>query len=129
MFGVKSGGAFRATLRPHDAASIAGPRAAARHMVLLASGRRHGPITRLITPWNIGELTTPFVFLDYAEVTPQSQPLVGIQPHSGIATLTLVLDGEVSFEDATGGLGEVCFFCITWRPPTSTLFPYTTRFS
>src|SRR5207302_11321469 len=82
-------------------------RAAARPMALIASGRRHGRITRLITPWNIGELTTPFVFLDYAEVKPVSQPLFGIQPHSGIATLTLVLNGEVPFEDATGGHGEV----------------------
>jgi len=82
--------------------------------VLLASGRRHGSITRLITPWNIGELTTPFVFLDYAEVTPESQPLYGIQPHSGIATLTLVLNGEVSFEDAAGGHGEVRTGGVAW---------------
>jgi len=114
MFGVKSGGAFHVPLRPHEAASIVGPRAAARPMALLASGRRHGPITRLITPWNIGELTTPFVFLDYAEVTPESQPLFGIQPHSGIATLTVVLDGEVSFEDATGGHGEVRTGGVAW---------------
>jgi len=114
MFGLKSGGAFHTPLRPHDGASIAGSRAAARRLVLLASGRRHGPITRLITPWNIGELTTPFVFLDYAEVTPESQPLFGIQPHSGIATLTVVLDGEVSFEDATGGHGEVRTGGVAW---------------
>jgi redox-sensitive bicupin YhaK (pirin superfamily) len=115
MFGVKSQGAFHAPLlRPHDAASVAGPRAAARPMVLLASGRRHGPITRFITPWSIGELTTPFVFLDYAEVKPGSQPLFGIQPHSGIATLTLVLNGEVSFEDPTGGRGEVRTGGVAW---------------
>src|ERR1700730_13816970 len=111
MFGVKSGGARHAPLRPYDAASIAGPRAAARQIALLASGRRHGPITR----WNIGELTTPFVFLDYAEVAPESQPLSGIQPHSGIATLTVVLDGEVSFEDANGGQGEVRTGGVAWR--------------
>ena len=115
MFGVKSRGAFHAPLlRAHDAASIAGPRAAARRIVLLASGRRHGPITRFITPWNIGELTTPFVFLDYAEVKPESKPLFGVQPHSGIATLTLVLNGEVSFEDATGGRGEVRTGGVAW---------------
>jgi redox-sensitive bicupin YhaK (pirin superfamily) len=114
MFGVKSRGAFHAPLRPHDAVPIAGPRAAARHMVLLASGRRHGPITRFITPWNIGELTTPFVFLDYAEVKPESQPLFGIQPHAGIAALTLVLSGEVSFEDATGSRGEVRTGGVAW---------------
>jgi redox-sensitive bicupin YhaK (pirin superfamily) len=114
MFGLKSGGAFHTPLRPHDAASIAGSRAAARRLVLLASGRRHGPITRLITPWNIGELTTPFVFLDYAEVTPESQPVFGVQPHSGIATLTVVLNGEVSFEDASGGRGKVRAGGVAW---------------
>jgi redox-sensitive bicupin YhaK (pirin superfamily) len=115
LFGLKSRGAFHAPLlRAHDAASIAGPRAAARRIVLLASGRRHGPITRFITPWNIGELTTPFVFLDYAEVKPESKPLFGVQPHSGIATLTLVLNGEVSFEDATGGRGEVRTGGVAW---------------
>jgi hypothetical protein len=29
------------------------PDSGARLLALLASGRRHGPITRLITPWNI----------------------------------------------------------------------------
>jgi hypothetical protein len=46
------------------------PDSGARLLALLASGHRHGPITRLITPWNIGELTIPFVFLHYAEVMP-----------------------------------------------------------
>ena len=107
MFGVESGAAFHSPVRPHGATSVTGPAAGARPLALLASGRRHGPITRLITPWNIGELTTPFVFLDYAEVAAESPPLLGIQPHSSIATLTLVLSGAVSFEDATGGYGEV----------------------
>jgi hypothetical protein len=70
MFSVNFGAAFHAPVRPHGAAAVAGPRAGVRSLALLARGRRHGPITRLITPWNIGELTTPFVFLDYAEVAP-----------------------------------------------------------
>jgi redox-sensitive bicupin YhaK (pirin superfamily) len=107
MFGVESGASFHSPVRPHGATSAAGPRATVRPLALLASGRRHGPITRLITPWNIGELTTPFVFLDYAEVAAQSPPLLSIQPHSSIATLTVVLNGTLSFQDATGGHGEV----------------------
>lgn len=112
MFGVESGTAFRAALRAHGAASAQGAasaagRSAARRLTLLASGRRHGPITRLITPWNIGELTTPFVFLDYAEVALDSRPLSGIQPNYHIASVTFVLSGELSFEDATGRHGEV----------------------
>ena len=107
MFGVESGASFHYPVRPHGASSAAGPRATVRRLALLASGRRHGPITRLITPWNIGELTTPFVFLDYAEVAAESPPLLSIQPHSSIATLTVVLNGTLSFQDATGGHGEV----------------------
>ncbi|RYE88187.1 MAG: pirin family protein, partial [Myxococcales bacterium] len=28
-------------------------------------GRRHGPITRLVSPGDVGELIKPFVFLDF----------------------------------------------------------------
>jgi hypothetical protein len=63
------------------------PDSGARLLALLASARRHGLITRLITrlitPWNIGELTIPFVFLHYAEVMPGSPPTLGMQPHRG----------------------------------------------
>lgn len=107
MFGVHSGVAFHAPVRAHGAVAVPGAGTRARSLALLASGRRQGPITRLVTPWSIGELTTPFVFLDYAEAAPGSEPLVGIQPRSGIATLTVVLDGQVSFGDASGAHGEV----------------------
>ena len=85
-----------------------------RPIVLLERGRRHGPITRLITPWRIGELTTPFVFLDHAEIAGGSQSLCGVQPDSAIASLTVVLEGAVSFEDATGVRGEVGAGGLVW---------------
>jgi hypothetical protein len=63
------GGDFRAMYRnpahPHDARSVV--TAGQRRIALVANGRRHGPITRLITPWDIGELTRPFVLLNYVE--------------------------------------------------------------
>lgn len=51
-------------------------------------GRQHGPITRLISPNDVGELLKPFIFLDYfsAEITPGFG--FPMHPHSGIATLT-----------------------------------------
>jgi redox-sensitive bicupin YhaK (pirin superfamily) len=67
--------------------------AVARQIVLRTSGQRHGPITRLVSPSDVGELIKPFVFLDHAEVVYTGRPLFGIHPHSGIATLTLVLQG------------------------------------
>jgi len=79
--------------------------AGTRQITLKTGGRRHGPITRLVSPSDIGELIKPFVFLDHAEIAPKSEPLFGIHPRSGIATLTVVLRGGVIYEDTTGKKG------------------------
>jgi redox-sensitive bicupin YhaK (pirin superfamily) len=105
MFGVHFGTAFRDAARFGAAAARSAP-TGVRRVALLATGRRHGDITRLITPWAVGELTTPFVFLDYAQVAPEAR-LRGIQPHADIATLTVVLSGAVSFADSNGRRGAV----------------------
>ena len=88
--------------------------AGARRIALVTSGRRHGPITRLVSPSDIGELIKPFVFLDRAEVAPRREPLFGIHPHSGIATLTVVLRGGIAYEDTTGKSGTVPTEGIEW---------------
>ena len=85
-----------------------------RRIALLANGRRHGVITRLITPWAIGELTHPFVLLSYAEVTQRSRPLFRHYSPSGVATLSVVLNGQLSFEDASGRQGEVGAAGLAW---------------
>jgi len=66
MYGTKSHAASCNRQRSNSARSLAGAKADPRRIALLASGRRRGPITRLITPWDVGELSKPFVFLDYA---------------------------------------------------------------
>lgn len=105
MFGAH----FQATLgdpaHPHSAATLLTARR--RRMALLANGRKHGPITRLIAPWDVGELTSPFVLLNYAEAARRSRPLFGIHAPCGITALTVVLNGELAFEDATGKQGRV----------------------
>ena len=65
------------------------------------------PITRLVSPSDIGEMIKPFVFLDHAEVAPRREPLFGIHPHSGIATLTMVLQRRPRLRghDRKEGLG------------------------
>ena len=90
------------------------PSASTRGIALVTSGRRHGPITRLVSPSDIGELIKPFVFLDHAEVTPRPEPLFGIHPHSGIATLTVVLSGGLAYEDTTGKKGSVPTGGLEW---------------
>src|SRR4029434_5519383 len=86
----------------------------ARRIALTTRGRRHGPITRLVSPSDIGELIKPFVFLDYAEVVPRPEPLFGIHPHSGIATLTTILGGGLAYEDTTGKSGTVPAGGLEW---------------
>jgi redox-sensitive bicupin YhaK (pirin superfamily) len=85
-----------------------------RRIALTTRGRRHGPITRLVSPSDIGELIKPFVFLDHAEVVPRPEPLFGIHPHSGIATLTTVLGGGLAYEDTTGKAGTVPTGGLEW---------------
>jgi redox-sensitive bicupin YhaK (pirin superfamily) len=80
---------------------------APRGIALRTSGHRHGAITRLVSPSDIGERIKPFVFLDRAEVQYTGKPLFGIHPHSGIATLTVVLGGAMRYEDTTGKQGSV----------------------
>jgi redox-sensitive bicupin YhaK (pirin superfamily) len=88
--------------------------AAVRRIALSTRGHRHGPITRLVSPSDIGTLIKPFVFLDHAEVAPRPEPLFGIHPHSGIATLTVVLRGGMVYEDTTGKKGSVPTGGLEW---------------
>ena len=89
------------------------PLPAARRIVRHVLGKQHGPIKRLVSPHDIGELIKPFVFLDYATVPPSTE-MFGIHPHSGIATLTVVLSGAMVYEDTTGKSGEVPAGGLEW---------------
>ena len=70
-------------------------------------GRSHGSITRLVSPSDVGELIKPFVFLDYYEIDPKHMPAIGFHPHSGIATLTLLLEGQIYYEETSGTKGII----------------------
>jgi redox-sensitive bicupin YhaK (pirin superfamily) len=90
------------------------PVQSARGIALKTRGRGHGPITRLVSPSDIGERIKPFVFLDRFEVVSRSGGFMGIHPHSGIATLTTVLGGGMAYEDTTGKTGEVPTGGLEW---------------
>jgi len=87
---------------------------APRNIAFRTSGRRHGAITRLVSPSDVGERIKPFVFLDHGEIVPTGEPLFGIHPHSGIATLTVVLTGGIAYEDTTGKKGEIAAGGLEW---------------
>jgi redox-sensitive bicupin YhaK (pirin superfamily) len=89
-------------------------RAAPRSIVLRTRGLRHGPITRLASPSDVGELIKPFVFLDLFDLSSASGPNFGWHPHSGIATLTLVQKGAIDYQETTGVKGTLLEGGIEW---------------
>ena len=91
---------------PLDLAKSSPPRLA-RAIVERTRGHSHGPITRLVSPSDVGELIKPFVFLDYYDIDPKRMPAIGFHPHSGIATLTLLLEGQISYEETSGTKGVI----------------------
>jgi redox-sensitive bicupin YhaK (pirin superfamily) len=77
-----------------------------RAIVFRTRGSTHGPITRLVSPSDLGEILKPFVFLDlFSTKGIAGLPNFGMHPHSGIATLTFLMEGDVSYEDTTGKKG------------------------
>ena len=78
-----------------------------RCVVHRTRGRRHGPITRLMSPSDLGELLRPFVFLDHFDTASADATRMGLHPHSGIATVTWIMEGDISYEDTTGETGKV----------------------
>jgi redox-sensitive bicupin YhaK (pirin superfamily) len=77
----------------------------ARRIVYTTSGHTRGPITRLMSPSDLGQALKPFVFLDHA-VFGAGEPRMPMEllwhPHSGIATVTVMLEGAVRFQETTG---------------------------
>ena len=84
-----------------------------RRIATRTRGRPHGPVTRVVSPSDLGERIKPFVFLDYFE--PQVSELrFGIHPHSGIATITVLLEGDLTYEDTTGKSGILPAGGVEW---------------
>jgi redox-sensitive bicupin YhaK (pirin superfamily) len=67
-----------------------------------------------MSPSDFGRLLKPFVFLDRFET--QGNPFTGfgLHPHSGIATLTYVAEGSVSYQDTNGATGLLPAGGIEW---------------
>src|SRR5260221_11752699 len=86
-------------------------------MALRTSGLSDGRLTRLVSPGDIGELIKPFVFLDYFDADPATAPKFGFHPHSGIATLTLILAGQAFYNETTGREGVIETGGVVWMRP------------
>jgi len=77
-------------------------------------GQTHRPVTRLMSPSDFGQLLKPFVFLDLFDNHGKPFSGFGLHPHSGIATLTYVMEGSVGYEDTNGATGLVPAGGVEW---------------
>ena len=85
-----------------------------RQVIYRTRGRTHGYITRLMSPGDLGEILKPFVFLDLFDNRGDRFPTFGLHPHSGLATLTYVAEGSVSYEDTNGATGVLRAGGVEW---------------
>jgi redox-sensitive bicupin YhaK (pirin superfamily) len=90
-----------------------------RQIALRTRGHSHGRITRLVSPGDIGERIKPFVFLDYFDADPATAPVFGFHPHSGIATLTLIMSGQAFYKETTGREGVIKTGGVEWMRASS----------
>jgi redox-sensitive bicupin YhaK (pirin superfamily) len=76
-------------------------------------GQTHGPVTRLMSPSDFGQILKPFVFLDLFDH--EGEPFDGgLHPHSGIATLTYVVEGAVNYVDPDNVKGTLTTGGVEW---------------
>jgi redox-sensitive bicupin YhaK (pirin superfamily) len=85
-----------------------------RAIAIRTFGSSHGPITRLMSPSDLGRRLKPFVFLDLVDTADSAFSGFGWHPHSGIATLTYLWQGNFRYEDTTGAAGLLPAGGVEW---------------
>ncbi len=81
------------------------------------------PVRSMFSPQTHGQALSPFILLDYAAPTqfppaPQKRG-VGVHPHRGFETVTIVYDGEVDHRDSTGNGGHIGPGDVQWMTAAS----------
>lgn len=80
-------------------------------------GHGHGPITRLMSPSDLGQWLKPFVFLDTFSIDREAMSALAdmpLHPHSGIATVTVFTEGEARYSDPELGSGTLTYGGVEW---------------
>ena len=85
-----------------------------RPVVYRTRGSGHGQVIRLMSPGDLGQYLKPFVFLDLFDNKGATFPTFGLHPHSGLATLTYIAEGSVSYEDTNGASGILRAGGVEW---------------
>jgi redox-sensitive bicupin YhaK (pirin superfamily) len=81
------------------------------------------PVRSMFSPQTHGATLSPFILLDYAPPTefkpaPQKRG-VGVHPHRGFETVTIVYSGEVDHRDSTGNGGHIGPGDVQWMAAAS----------
>jgi len=81
------------------------------------------PVRSMFSPQTHGEAVSPFILLDYAapyQFAPAAQKRgVGVHPHRGFETVTIVYEGEVDHRDSTGNGGHIGPGDVQWMTAAS----------
>ncbi len=81
------------------------------------------PVRSMFSPQTHGTAVSPFILLDYAqpyEFKPAAQKRgVGVHPHRGFETVTIVYSGEVDHRDSTGNGGHIGPGDVQWMTAAS----------
>jgi redox-sensitive bicupin YhaK (pirin superfamily) len=77
-----------------------------REIVFRTRGHSTGPMSRLMSPSDLGSFLKPFVFLDFVDY--QGPEHRGeLHPHSGIATVSYMAEGVIDYIDPDGHTGTL----------------------
>lgn len=85
-----------------------------RQIIYRTKGKRQEWFTRLASPSGIGEKIKPFVFLDDFDIHSTGNAVLGMHPHSGIATITVIASGNMIYKDTTGKSGTLSAGSVEW---------------
>ncbi|MEZ5690730.1 MAG: pirin family protein [Rickettsiales bacterium] len=81
------------------------------------------PVSTMFSYHTQGNDISPFLLLDYAgpaEFLPSDKPRgVGIHPHRGFETVTIVYQGEVEHKDSAGNSGKIAVGDVQWMTAAS----------
>ncbi|MEY9148754.1 pirin family protein [Bradyrhizobium elkanii] len=89
-----------------------------RKIMRRTRGHQSGePITRLMSPSDLGQFLKPFVFLDIFDAdraTIQGMRDMPLHPHSGVATVTVIVEGSMCYSDPAIGSGTLGYGGVEW---------------
>ncbi|MFC0577420.1 pirin family protein [Paraburkholderia solisilvae] len=73
-----------------------------RAIATRTKGRTNGPVTQLVSPSDLGQSLKPFVMLARYAVAESATFIYPLHPHSGIASLAMIVEGTLSCVDSNG---------------------------